>query len=72
MYPNTYNQNDLNEKLKYEIIKISTILTKQLFSIYRFTICDMWVPLAMAWWAHPQIAGGGKAFNMEGSCEYIE
>jgi hypothetical protein len=30
--------------------------------------------LGMAWLgdAHPQVADGGTASNMEGSCEYIE
>jgi hypothetical protein len=35
MHSNTYNQNDLNEKLKYKIIKISPILMKQ--NYFRYT-----------------------------------
>jgi hypothetical protein len=34
MYPNTNNQNVLNKELKYEIIKICTILMKQNYFQY--------------------------------------
>jgi hypothetical protein len=33
--------------------------------------CDKWVHVSTAW-VLPQVAGGGTAFSMEGSGEYIE
>ena len=53
------------EFLKMEVLSVTA------YNNNNNNIRDKWVPVTTAW-RIPQVADGGMAFNMEGSCEYIE
>ena len=58
-----------------EIIAVCSQIHTKHISIYllnvKLVVRDKWVPVTRAWGV-PQVADGGTASNMEGSCEYIE